>query len=154
MDRPHAFGLGLLGTFPDSLQMQMVYDTIGYLLANGVLPSSITVLTPYKGQLVEMRRRYPQLNGIEMQTVDRFQGDENDIIILSLVRTKALTQFIKREDRMVVALSRARFAMYIFGNASLLEKVLPPHGNCSVFCAQSGAVAALVHCHGHYHSPQ
>ena len=94
---------------------------------NGVLPSSITVLTPYKGQLLELRRWFSGLPGVDLQTVDRFQGDENDIILLSLVRTQALTEFIRRQDRMVVALSRARFAMYIFGNARLLEKEDMPH---------------------------
>ena len=45
----------------------------------------------------------------------RFQGDEADIIILSLVRTERLTEFIRREDRMCVALSRARFGLFILG---------------------------------------
>ena len=59
-----------------------------------------------------------------MSTVDNFQGEENDIIILSLVRSNKQNNigFLKSANRVCVALSRARNAFYIIGNASMLTQ--------------------------------
>lgn len=57
-----------------------------------------------------------------MFTVDSYQGEENDIIILSLVRSNddLGIGFLDSRNRLVVALSRARRGLYIFGNAITL----------------------------------
>ena len=62
-----------------------------------------------------------------MSSVDNFQGEENDIIILSLVRSNKENNigFLKIANRVCVALSRARNAFYIIGNAQLLEQTSP-----------------------------
>jgi hypothetical protein len=56
--------------------------------------------------------------------VDDFQGDENKIILLSLVRSNANNTigFLKSQNRIIVALSRAQHGFYIVGNSSMLEK--------------------------------
>lgn len=55
-----------------------------------------------------------------LSTVDRFQGDESDIVLVSLVTdSKSKTPFVKLQNRMVVLLSRARIAMYIVGNLGI-----------------------------------
>jgi len=45
-------------------------------------------------------------------------GEENKIIILSLVRSNAEDKlgFVKIENRVCVSLSRAKYGMYVFGN--------------------------------------
>ncbi|KTG04655.1 hypothetical protein cypCar_00020478, partial [Cyprinus carpio] len=53
-------------------------------------------------------------------TVDRFQGQQNDYIILSLVRTKAVGH-LRDVRRLVVAMSRARLGLYIFARVSLFQ---------------------------------
>jgi len=60
---------------------------------------------------------------VNVQTVDNFQGEENDIIILSLVRNnpKSNIGFLKISNRVNVALSRARWGLFIFGNAACLR---------------------------------
>ena len=55
-------------------------------------------------------------------TVDKYQGQQNDIILLSLVRSKHVGH-LRDIRRLVVALSRARMGMYIFGREKLF-------GNC------------------------
>ena len=57
-----------------------------------------------------------------MFTVDSYQGEENDVIILSLVRSNEYMAigFLENKNRLVVALSRARRGLYIFGNAVTL----------------------------------
>jgi hypothetical protein len=52
-----------------------------------------------------------------LSTVDRFQGDEADVVIASLVvDERSRTQFVKLQNRMIVLLSRARIGCYVLGN--------------------------------------
>ena len=55
-----------------------------------------------------------------MTTVDRFQGQQNDYILLSLVRTKTVGH-IRDVRRLIVAMSRARLGLYIFGRIGLFQ---------------------------------
>mmetsp|Transcript_5368 Transcript_5368/g.8292 ORF Transcript_5368/g.8292 Transcript_5368/m.8292 type:complete len:118 (-) Transcript_5368:657-1010(-) len=60
------------------------------ILKGGYKQSQITILSCYKGQVKEMRKLREfnkETTDVDVQTVDNFQGEENDIIILSLVRS-------------------------------------------------------------------
>ncbi|KAI0056438.1 hypothetical protein BV25DRAFT_1872764 [Artomyces pyxidatus] len=65
---------------------------------------------------------------IRLGTVDTFQGEEAKIVIVSLVRNSGAFEegqtigFLKSENRVNVALSRAKHGLYILGNASNLRK--------------------------------
>ena len=84
--------------------------------------TNITVLT-YLGQSNEIAERLKNvsLNSLKVTTVDKYQGKQNEIIILSLVRSKKLGHLIDRR-RMCVALSRAKNALFCIGNFDFLEK--------------------------------
>ncbi|KAF9146114.1 NFX1-type zinc finger-containing protein 1 [Mortierella sp. GBA39] len=99
-----------------------------YLLQQGYAPSLITILSMYAGQrlkIVEKLRQsiIPGASDIRVSTVDGFQGEENDIIILSLVRSNSNNSigFLNTSNRVCVGLSRAKKGMYILGNAQLLK---------------------------------
>ncbi|KAI0162134.1 P-loop containing nucleoside triphosphate hydrolase protein [Xylariaceae sp. FL1272] len=126
----------------NEMEAEMIIHFIDYLLMNGIDPAKITVLTFYRGQkkkiLLEFRKklkhRQPFTN---VQTVDSYQGEENDIILLSLVRSNGLygphkAGFLKDSNRGVVAISRARCGFYIFGNmtnlANAFERVFREQG--------------------------
>lgn len=55
-----------------------------------------------------------------MTTVDKYQGQQNDYIILSLVRTKAVGH-LRDVRRLIVAMSRARLGLYVFARVSLFR---------------------------------
>ena len=55
---------------------------------------------------------------MQIATVDKYQGQQNDFILLSLVRTRAVGH-IRDVRRLVVAMSRARLGLYVFGRAEL-----------------------------------
>ncbi|BEI80229.1 hypothetical protein CcaverHIS002_0107580 [Cutaneotrichosporon cavernicola] len=91
----------------------------------------IGVITMYKEQLNELKRQFRNVFGeeivekIDFNTVDGFQGQEKDIIILSCVRSGPnLTTigFLKDFRRMNVALTRAKSTLFVLGNASTLER--------------------------------
>ena len=62
--------------------------------------------------------------GVRVCAVDNFQGEENDIILLSLVRSneEGKIGFLQIENRVCVALSRAKKGFYCTGNISLLKE--------------------------------
>ena len=100
-----------------------------YLLQQGYSTGQITILTTYTGQMFAIRDYLKQQNdeevkGVRLTTVDNFQGEENDIILLSLVRSNKNKKvgFIKIVNRACVALSRAKKGFYCIGNFDLLSK--------------------------------
>jgi hypothetical protein len=95
-----------------------------YLLRQGYDNSRITVLTTYTGQLLKLKRLMPKarFQGVRLCTVDNFQGEENDIVLLSLVRSNEDNKigFLGTSNRVCVALSRARMGFYCIGNLTML----------------------------------
>ena len=101
-----------------------------YLLKQGYSHDEITILTLYSGQLLELKSRMQRkdFHGIRVAAVDDFQGEENEIIILSLVRSFSSNPshnsigFLNIENRVCVSLSRAKKGLYIIGNGYLLKE--------------------------------
>ena len=62
-------------------------------------------------------------NMITVATVDNYQGEENDIVIFSPVRsnTKGKLGFLKIQNRVNVAISRARHGFYVVGNSDMIK---------------------------------
>jgi ATP-dependent RNA/DNA helicase IGHMBP2 len=76
----------------------------------------VAVITPYAAQDRRLRQRldltlYPALN-VRVGIVDRFQGDEDQVVILSVTATK-VTEFLEIPNRINVALSRAQDLLII-----------------------------------------
>lgn len=59
-------------------------------------------------------------NGIQISTVDAFQGGEKEIIILSTVRTSE-SSFMDNQPRINVALTRAKRHLIILGNQNMFS---------------------------------
>ena len=86
---------------------------VGYARMLSLPPGRIVLLSPYKAQCREIMRLR---SGHEVHTVDSFQGREADVILLSTVRTSDLScGFWSDEKRLVVALTRARHKLAVFG---------------------------------------
>ncbi|KAK9361061.1 hypothetical protein V1504DRAFT_452663 [Lipomyces starkeyi] len=102
-----------------------------YMRLLGYPADKISILTPYAGQKVlvqnivaERCKRNP-IFGLPatVATVDQYQGEQNDYIILSLVRTKRVG-YLRDIRRLTVAMSRARLGLYVLGRWYLLESSL------------------------------
>lgn len=97
-----------------------------YMRLLGYPASSIAILTTYNGQrallhdVVERRCASHPLFGRPsvISTVDKYQGQQSDYVLLSLVRTRHFGH-LRDVRRLVVALSRARLGLYIFARAGL-----------------------------------
>src|SRR6266404_322934 len=96
----------------------------------GYQPSQITILSTYKSQveLINYKIRLAHLTDkVRVSTADGYQGEENDIIILSIVRSNNRNQigFLKTNNRICVALSRAKHGLYVLCNLELLSQQSP-----------------------------
>lgn len=89
------------------------------------------VISPYKAQVQHLRQLIkrdvffkPFRHLITINTVDGFQGQERDVIFISLVRANEDGQigFLNDLRRMNVAITRARMKLIILGDASTLTK--------------------------------
>eukprot|EP00798_Chlamydomonas_sp_ICE-L_P018650 gene18650-25166_t len=78
----------------------------------GYPANKISVLTTYNGQKALLR---------DVTTVDKYQGQQNDIILLSLVRTRVVGH-LRDVRRLVVAMSRSRYGLYIFGRQAIFAE--------------------------------
>lgn len=78
----------------------------------------------YTGQLIQLKKEMPRefFQGVRICAVDNFQGEENDIILLSLVRSNEEEKigFLKTANRVCVALSRAKKGFYCIGNIDIM----------------------------------
>lgn len=84
-------------------------------------PTSIVVLTPYRGQLDKLKENVPP--DVKVNTIDGFQGKEADIVIFSTVRcnTSRVIGFLADERRLNVAWTRARLGRIIVGDSDTLQ---------------------------------
>ncbi|KAL4228883.1 NFX1-type zinc finger-containing protein 1 [Mactra antiquata] len=96
-----------------------------YLLLQGYDERNITILTTYKGQMFKIKREMltANLNEVLVTVVDNYQGEENDIILLSFVRSNESNKvgFVAKDNRVCVALSRAKKGLYAIGNFEQLS---------------------------------
>jgi len=94
--------------------------------------ASIGIITPFKHQkeaIIKELNRVPDTQDILCDTVHKFQGDERDIILFSLVVSTnsrpSLINFINLYSPYIinVAVTRARSALYIIGNKSFCKSL-------------------------------
>jgi DNA replication ATP-dependent helicase/nuclease Dna2 len=84
-----------------------------------VPPESIGVVSPFRAQVVLLRQRLAA-TGVSVDTVERFQGGERDIMILSFVRSRG-TGFVFDERRLNVAITRARRKLVLVAHPDLFR---------------------------------
>jgi superfamily I DNA and/or RNA helicase len=99
----------------------LVARRVRALLQAGVPPSGISVIAPYSAQVQQLRALLPG-DEMEIDTVDGFQGRENDAVVVSLTRSNALGElgFLNDIRRMNVAITRARRQLLVVGDSATL----------------------------------
>jgi predicted DNA helicase len=84
--------------------------------------SSIGVISPYRGQIDILSELFNEEKMVTVNTIDSFQGQERDVIYLSLVRSNDRSEigFLKDYRRMNVAMTRARMKLVVIGDSATL----------------------------------
>ena len=92
---------------------------------------SYAIIAPYKAQVELLRYflselKYPPIifKRISINSVDAFQGQERDIVLISLTRsnTQGIIGFLSEEKRLNVAMTRAKYKLLLIGDSATLSR--------------------------------
>jgi superfamily I DNA and/or RNA helicase len=102
-------------------EADLVLKKVQALLASGLAPAEIAVISPYSAQVRLLRERIQQPE-MEIDSVDGFQGREKEAVIVSLVRSNREGEigFLEDVRRMNVALTRARRKLIVIGDSATI----------------------------------
>ncbi|KAJ5124084.1 uncharacterized protein N7515_007909 [Penicillium bovifimosum] len=109
----------------NEMEAMVVARHVNNLVDAGVRPENIAVITPYNGQLAllsrMLREKYP---GLELGSVDGFQGREKEAVVVSLVRSNAEHEvgFLAEKRRLNVAMTRPKRHLCICGDSETISR--------------------------------
>ena len=109
-------------------EAEYVVAVFTYMRLIGYPAERISILSTYNGQkhlIREVLRKRCASNPLigqprRITTVDKYQGQQNDYILLSLVKTRNIGH-LRDVRRLIVAMSRARLGLYIFARTRLFK---------------------------------
>jgi DNA polymerase III delta prime subunit len=92
------------------------------LLEAGLGPHQIAVIAPYRAQVRLLRDHLADVPGLEIDSVDGFQGREKEAVVISMVRSNPEGEigFLADTRRTNVALTRARRKLIVIGDSATL----------------------------------
>lgn len=105
----------------NQFEAKYIVDLCEFLIAKGNDAAQITILTAYAAQAQRIRKILKH-SAVRVAVLDAYQGEESEIILLSLVRSNSRRDigFLSTENRIAVVLSRAKFGFYIVANMDCL----------------------------------
>ncbi len=144
-----------IGPKSSNAEARAVRALVQGLLARGIAQEDIGIIAPYRAQVANVRRHLfsddvaDDWRGIasdtpmSIDTVDRFQGGERMIIIMSFATSQTpeshLREFLTNPTRLNVALTRAQRKLIIVGSAQALEP-LPYFQRLLAYCKSMNTV--------------
>lgn len=104
-------------------EAKLVVTLVRYLTERGLTGDQIAIIAPYAAQVRLLRSRL-NLEGLEVDTVDGFQGREKEAVIVTLVRSNDRGEigFLSDTRRTNVALTRARRCLIVIGDSATLGR--------------------------------
>jgi len=113
-------------SWSNEAEATIVASIVKKITSIGISSEKLCIITPYKAQIKLIRRKLGETGGaIEVETVDSYQGRENTIIIVSMVRSNEqhAIGFLKDRRRLNVTLSRAEDFLIVVGNSDVFSNV-------------------------------
>ncbi|OWZ19043.1 hypothetical protein PHMEG_0006768 [Phytophthora megakarya] len=108
-------------------EARFVVALFRYMMGIGYRSEQVTILTTYNAQKELLQRLLradtpDDAKICKVSTVDRFQGQQNDFVLVSTVRSGARVGHLRDVRRATTAFSRARLGLYVVGCRSTLEQ--------------------------------
>lgn len=124
-------------------EADLIVRLVNDLLTAGVAPTDIGVIAPYAAQVRLLRDRIDR-PGLEIDTVDGFQGREKEAILLTMVRSNDRHEigFLRDTRRTNVAMTRARRCLIMVGDSATLGGD-PFYGSVLEYFEQHGAYRSV-----------
>ena len=110
------------GTHYNEFEMRVIHNLVSKILQS-TNNCEIGIITPYRLQREKIKEILGDISDlVEVDTVDRFQGREKDVIIFSFVRASGNAgRFLNNRSRLNVAITRAKKKLIILGNSDVLK---------------------------------
>ncbi len=110
-------------SYDNPVEMEILLDIVDEALKSALKPEDIAVIAPYKDQ-VDLLKKHTNIENLEINTVDGFQGREKEIVLISLVRSNESNNigFLRDLRRLNVALTRAKRKLIVIGDSSTIAK--------------------------------
>jgi DNA replication ATP-dependent helicase Dna2 len=142
-------------------EARAVRDIVKGLLICGIQPCDIGIIAPYRAQVATIRRHLfsddaangwqalPTDTAMSIDTVDRFQGGERMVIIMSFATAQTpqagnpLRDFLTNPNRLNVALTRAQRKLIVVGCAPALRE-LPYFQRLLAYCESMKTIFAYI----------
>lgn len=104
-------------------EARIVEEIVRKLLEIGLKAEHIGVITPYDDQVDVLRRKLGKIDGLEIKSVDGYQGREKEVIVISFVRSNDRGEigFLKDLRRLNVAITRAKRKLIMVGDSKTLS---------------------------------
>ena len=124
-------------------EAELVLAELKKMLEAGVKPEEIAVISPYSAQVRLLASQF-SMPGLEIDSVDGFQGREKELVIVSLVRSNLTGDlgFLNDTRRMNVAMTRARRRLVVIGDSGTLS-TLPFYKAFIAYADKHGAYKSV-----------
>ncbi|KAK3902897.1 DNA-binding protein smubp-2 [Staphylotrichum tortipilum] len=108
----------------NEMEAALVKAHVRRLVKAGVRPEDVAVVTPYNAQLAILAPLKETFPGIELGSVDGFQGREKEAVIVSLVRSNPDGEvgFLGEKRRLNVAMTRPKRSLTVIGDSETVKK--------------------------------
>ncbi|KAG5978867.1 hypothetical protein E4U55_005825 [Claviceps digitariae] len=131
-DKPQKGKASLQGeSKSNEMEAALVRQHVGRLVEAGVRAEDIAVVTPYNAQptsqlgvLAPLKEKFP---GVELGSVDGFQGREKEAVVVSLVRSNPDGEvgFLGEKRRLNVAMTRPKRSLTVIGDSETVKRGSP-----------------------------
>jgi helicase MOV-10 len=102
-------------------EVDVVVKYVKLCLQQKIKEKDIGIIAPYKFQAEKIRSRLKNNPEVALETVERFQGSERRVIIISTVRTSGDLRFVTDNLRINTSITRAKHLLIIVGNEACLK---------------------------------
>ncbi|XP_034043244.1 DNA replication ATP-dependent helicase/nuclease DNA2 [Thalassophryne amazonica] len=119
------------GGISNNTEAVLIHLLLSLLIKAGCKPGDVGVIAPYRQQLkcISAQLQSSAFSGVEVNTVDKYQGRDKNLIVFSFVRSTAeegnLGELLKDWRRLNVAITRAKHKLLMVGSASTLRRYAP-----------------------------
>lgn len=108
----------------NEVEASLIQHTVEAMIECGITEDQLSLISVYRSQLRIISQLLKGRQGIEIATIDKYQGRDKDCVIISLVRnnqTGNAGELLRDWRRLNVAVTRARSKLILFGSAATLK---------------------------------
>ncbi|KAG2234303.1 hypothetical protein INT48_000753, partial [Thamnidium elegans] len=112
------------GFLQNDIEAALIEQTVESLIASGVAEEQLALISVYRSQLRIISQVLKARQGIEIATIDKYQGRDKDCVIISLVRNNEagnVGDLLRDWRRINVAVTRAKSKLIMFGSVTTLK---------------------------------